>query len=121
MYVRLFDIVSLILSLNNVEQMAVTTKHTSPKSQVSSILANLAAFLTVQSLAPPISAITELGEQTKIAYGTVRHSGIASFFNNTNITPYAKMWAQMSEITPENMVDSTEEGLARVRNDHQEF
>ena len=76
--------------------------------------ANLAAFLTVQNLSPAISQITELAEQTKIKYGTVHNSGVASFFNRTKILPYAKMWTQMSEIQPDSMMNTTEEGLARV-------
>lgn len=84
---------------------------------VSSYTANLAAFLTVQKINPPISSVYELTEQTRIKYGTVKNSGVQAFFEHTKIEPFTKMWAQMSEVTPDSMVRSTEEGIARVKHD----
>ena len=82
---------------------------------ISSYTANLAAFLTVQQIYPPISHVTELADQSKIKYGTVRNSGIMSFFQRTQIEPFTKMWTQMSEIMPDVLVNSTEDGLKKVR------
>ncbi|KAL3878980.1 hypothetical protein ACJMK2_031302, partial [Sinanodonta woodiana] len=82
---------------------------------ISSYTANLAAFLTVKKINTPIKSVTDLSSQTKIKYGTVRHSGIMSFFKNTNIEHFSKMWSQMSEIDPDSMVSTTEEGFKKVK------
>ena len=81
---------------------------------ISSYTANLAAFLTVKKINTPIKSVTDLASQTKITYGTVKDSGIEAFFKQTTIEHFAKMWAQMSEITPSSMVESTEEGFQKV-------
>ncbi|GFR57484.1 glutamate receptor 8 [Elysia marginata] len=62
---------------------------------ISSYTANLAAFLTVKKINTPIKSVTDLAQQTKIKYGTVKDSGIMSFFKNTNIEHFSKMWAQI--------------------------
>ncbi|CAG5127476.1 unnamed protein product [Candidula unifasciata] len=82
---------------------------------ISSYTANLAAFLTVKKINTPIKSVTDLAQQTKIKYGTVKDSGIMSFFKNTNIEHFAKMWSQMSEIDPDSMVDNTTEGYKKVK------
>lgn len=82
---------------------------------ISSYTANLAAFLTVKKINTPIKTVTDLASQTKIKYGTVQSSGIMSFFKNTDIEHFSKMWAQMSEIEPSSMVKSTEEGFKKVK------
>lgn len=82
---------------------------------ISSYTANLAAFLTVKKINTPIKSVTDLASQTKIKYGTVKSSGIMFFFKNTNIEHFAKMWAQMSEVDPSSMVDSTDEGFKKVK------
>lgn len=81
---------------------------------ISTYTANLAAFLTVKRIYPPITSVADLAEQTKIKYGTVRNSGVMSFFKNSQVEPFRKMWTTMSELFPDAMVNSTEEGLQRV-------
>ncbi|XP_055893399.1 glutamate receptor ionotropic, kainate 2-like isoform X1 [Biomphalaria glabrata] len=88
---------------------------------ISSYTANLAAFLTVKKINTPIKSVTDLAQQTKIKYGTVKDSGIMSFFKNTNIEHFAKMWAQMSEIEPGSMVDNTTEGFKKIKTDDYAF
>ncbi|KAH9523149.1 hypothetical protein Btru_065945 [Bulinus truncatus] len=88
---------------------------------ISSYTANLAAFLTVKKINTPIKSVTDLAQQTKIKYGTVKDSGIMSFFKNTNIEHFAKMWAQMSEIEPGSMVDNTTEGFKKIKSDDYAF
>lgn len=60
-------------------------------------------------------SIPDLAQQTKIKYGTVKDSGVMTFFKNSNIEHFAKMWSQMSEIDPDSMVDNTTEGYKKVR------
>ncbi|XP_025087345.1 glutamate receptor ionotropic, kainate 3-like isoform X1 [Pomacea canaliculata] len=82
---------------------------------ISSYTANLAAFLTVKKINTPIKSVTDLAQQNKIKYGTVKSSGVMSFFKNTKIEHFAKMWAQMSEIEPDSMVDNTSVGFMQVK------
>ncbi|XP_059157771.1 glutamate receptor 3-like, partial [Physella acuta] len=88
---------------------------------ISSYTANLAAFLTVKKINTPIKSVTDLAQQTKIKYGTVKDSGIMSFFKNTNIEHFSKMWSQMSEIDPDSMVENTLEGYKKVKNGNYAF
>ncbi|CAL1539084.1 unnamed protein product [Lymnaea stagnalis] len=88
---------------------------------ISSYTANLAAFLTVKKINTPIKSVTDLAQQTKIKYGTVKDSGIMSFFKNTNIEHFSKMWAQMSEIDPDSMVHNTTEGFKKVKDGNYAF
>ncbi|CAG5131286.1 unnamed protein product, partial [Candidula unifasciata] len=88
---------------------------------ISSYTANLAAFLTVKKINTPIKSVTDLAQQTKIKYGTVKDSGVMSFFKNTNIEHFAKMWSQMSELEPDSMVDNTTEGYKKVKQGNYAF
>ena len=81
----------------------------------STYTANLAAFLTVKKINAPISSVQDLIEQSQVVYGTVRDSGVANFLKNTKIDPFDRMWAQMSEIMPDAMVASSDEGIQRVK------
>ncbi|KAH3833472.1 hypothetical protein DPMN_106782 [Dreissena polymorpha] len=69
----------------------------------------------------PIQTVTDLASQTRIKYGTVKSSGISGFFKNTDIEHFSKMWAQMSEIQPSSMVDTTEEGFNKVNEGNYAF
>ncbi|KAL4230474.1 hypothetical protein ACF0H5_010856 [Mactra antiquata] len=88
---------------------------------ISSYTANLAAFLTVKKINTPIKSVTDLASQTTIKFGTVKSSGIMTFFKNTDIEHFSKMWAQMSEIEPSSMVSSTDEGFKKVQNEQYAF
>ncbi|XP_064637825.1 glutamate receptor ionotropic, kainate 2-like isoform X1 [Lineus longissimus] len=82
---------------------------------ISSYTANLAAFLTVSKINSPIKGVTDLVGQTKVNYGTVTNSQVMMFFKNSKIETFEKMWAVMG-LMKENMVESSEEGIARVVN-----
>lgn len=82
---------------------------------ISSYTANLAAFLTVKKINAPINSVTDLASQTKIKYGTVQSSGIMSFFQQTTIEHFAKMWAQMHEVDPDSMVPTATDGFEKVK------
>jgi len=88
---------------------------------ISSYTANLAAFLTVKKINTPIKSVTDLASQTKIKYGTVQNSGIMQFFKNTKIEHFSKMWAQMSEIDPDSMVQNTSVGFEKVKRGNYAF
>ncbi|KAK6173287.1 hypothetical protein SNE40_016767 [Patella caerulea] len=88
---------------------------------ISSYTANLAAFLTVKKINTPIKSVTDLAQQTKIKYGTVADSGVMTFFKNTNIEHFSKMWAQMSEIEPDSLVQNTTVGYEKVKNEDYAF
>ena len=88
---------------------------------VSSYTANLAAFLTVKKIQPPISSVTDLKEQAAIKFGTVKNSGVETFFKNTKIPAFRDMWTHMTELFPDAMVNSTQEGLKRVKSEQYAF
>jgi ABC-type amino acid transport substrate-binding protein len=81
---------------------------------ISSYTANLAAFLTVRQISSPIETVSDLAAQTKIQYGTVKYSSEEEFFKNAKVEPFKSMYIAMTELFPGAMVDSTEEGLAKV-------
>ncbi|KAH3833479.1 hypothetical protein DPMN_106789 [Dreissena polymorpha] len=86
-----------------------------------SYTANLTAFLSVKTINTPIKTVTDLASQTRIKYGTVKSSGTSGFLKNTDIEHFAKMWAQMSEIEPSSMVDTSEVGFKKVKEGNYAF
>ncbi|EPB68943.1 hypothetical protein ANCCEY_11977 [Ancylostoma ceylanicum] len=81
---------------------------------ISSYTANLAAFLTTQRMLTPIENADDLSSQTKIKYGTLGRGSTMSFFNESKIETYERMWKLMSS-NPSLFVDSSKEGIARVK------
>ena len=47
---------------------------------ISSYTANLAAFLTVENIVPPIESVEDLEKQTEIKYGVVESGSTKEFF-----------------------------------------
>ncbi|XP_023228291.1 glutamate receptor ionotropic, kainate 2-like [Centruroides sculpturatus] len=80
---------------------------------ISSYTANLAAFLTVERMITPIESVEDLAEQNKIAYGTLEGGSTMTFFRDSKIDTYQKMWRYM-ESRPSMFVSSYEEGVRRV-------
>ncbi|KAJ6215793.1 hypothetical protein RDWZM_010293 [Blomia tropicalis] len=64
---------------------------------IASYTANLAAFLTVEKIVYPIENAEGLSAQEKIAYGCLGSGSTASFFAESNITTYKRMWEFMSK------------------------
>lgn len=81
---------------------------------ISSYTANLAAFLTVSRINTDIESIIHLGDQEKIKYGTVWNSQVESFFENSSMEVYYKMWMKMT--TDKQMVTNSRDGVERVKN-----
>lgn len=80
---------------------------------ISSYTANLAAFLTVERITTPIENVEDLATQSKIKYGSLKDGSTMSFFRDSKLPIYQKMWDFMTQ-NPENFVPSYEEGKERV-------
>lgn len=80
---------------------------------VSSYTANLAAFLTVERMITPIESVEDLATQSKISYGTLESGSTMTFFRDSQIETYQKMWRYM-ENRPSVFVKAYDEGVQRV-------
>ncbi|CAG2174393.1 unnamed protein product, partial [Oppiella nova] len=80
---------------------------------ISSYTANLAAFLTVERMITPIESVEDLASQSKITYGTLESGSTMTFFRDSTIETYSKMWRFM-ENRQGVFVKSYEEGVQRV-------
>ncbi|XP_066598289.1 glutamate receptor ionotropic, kainate 2 isoform X8 [Prorops nasuta] len=81
---------------------------------ISSYTANLAAFLTVERMITPIENAADLAEQTEISYGTLEGGSTMTFFRDSKIGIYQKMWRFMESKSPSVFVKTYEEGVKRV-------
>ncbi|XP_069680346.1 glutamate receptor ionotropic, kainate 2 isoform X1 [Periplaneta americana] len=81
---------------------------------ISSYTANLAAFLTVERMITPIENAADLAEQTEISYGTLEGGSTMTFFRDSKIGIYQKMWRFMESKRPSVFVSTYEEGVKRV-------
>ncbi|CAJ0598689.1 unnamed protein product [Cylicocyclus nassatus] len=91
---------------------------------VSSYTANLAAFLTLEKMTPPIESVEDLANQNKILYGVVKGGSTAAFFEDSTVPLYKKMWDFMfdehnkflkKQVSESVFVDTYAEGIERVR------
>ncbi|XP_044270328.1 glutamate receptor ionotropic, kainate 2-like isoform X2 [Tribolium madens] len=81
---------------------------------ISSYTANLAAFLTVERMITPIENAEDLAGQTEIPYGTLESGSTMTFFRDSMIETYKKMWRFMENRKPSVFVPTYEEGIQRV-------
>lgn len=81
---------------------------------ISSYTANLAAFLTVERMMTPIEDVEDLAEQNEIVYGTLAGGSTMSFFRDSKIEIYQKMWRYMENMKEESLVSTYEEGIQKV-------
>ncbi|CAH0547299.1 unnamed protein product [Brassicogethes aeneus] len=81
---------------------------------ISSYTANLAAFLTVERMITPIENAEDLAGQTEISYGTLESGSTMTFFRDSMIETYKKMWRFMENRKPSVFVPTYEEGIQRV-------
>ena len=63
---------------------------------IASYTANLAAFLTVETLERPIESVEDLAKQSEIMYGAVEGGSTAGFFEKSNNDVYQRAWSFMS-------------------------
>ncbi|XP_055710638.1 glutamate receptor ionotropic, kainate 2-like isoform X2 [Phlebotomus papatasi] len=88
---------------------------------VSSYTANLAAFLTVESLSPTIGSAEDLANANgAVKYGAKRDGSTFNFFKDAEYPTYQKMYEYMKE-NPDLLTSSNPEGLARVKSDNYAF
>ncbi|KAK5640359.1 hypothetical protein RI129_011170 [Pyrocoelia pectoralis] len=81
---------------------------------ISSYTANLAAFLTVERMITPIETAQDLADQTEISYGTLEGGSTMTFFRDSKIEIYQKMWRIMENRLPSVFVSTYEEGIQKV-------
>ncbi|XP_059097759.1 glutamate receptor ionotropic, kainate 2-like [Tigriopus californicus] len=82
---------------------------------ISSYTANLAAFLTVERMITPIENDEDLAKQSEIAYGTLSGGSTMTFFRDSKIDVYKKMWNFMENHQPSVFVTNYDEGISRVK------
>ena len=70
---------------------------------IASYTANLAAFLTVETLERPIESVEDLVAQNEILYGAMSDGSTAGFFQNSNNEVYRKVWQFMSGIKTQSI------------------
>ncbi|XP_034139239.1 glutamate receptor ionotropic, kainate 2 isoform X4 [Drosophila guanche] len=81
---------------------------------ISSYTANLAAFLTVERMISPIESASDLADQTEISYGTLEGGSTMTFFRDSKIGIYQKMWRYMENRKTAVFVKTYEDGIKRV-------
>ncbi|KAF5280992.1 hypothetical protein FQA39_LY05197 [Lamprigera yunnana] len=81
---------------------------------ISSYTANLAAFLTVERMITPIENAEDLATQNEIPYGTLESGSTMTFFRDSMIETYKKMWRFMENRKPSVFVGTYEEGMQKV-------
>ena len=63
---------------------------------IASYTANLAAFLTVETLEKPIESAEDMAAQTEIKYGVLEGGSTQNFFRTATMEPFVTMWEFMS-------------------------
>ncbi|CAJ0572004.1 unnamed protein product, partial [Mesorhabditis spiculigera] len=86
---------------------------------VSSYTANLAATATAKRMETPIEGAEDLSKQSRIRYGTLKKGSTMTFFKESKIETYERMWKSMSEEGGRRLVESSKEGISRVQ--HEEY
>merc|ERR1712106_481045 len=82
---------------------------------IASYTANLAAFLTVETLERPIESVQDLANQNEIFYGAVNGGSTAGFFAKSTEDVYQKLWQFMSGLhQAEVMLANNMEGVEKV-------
>lgn len=87
---------------------------------ISSYTANLAAFLTVEKVVYPIESAEDLSLQSEIKYGCVATGSTRSFFQESTIPTYQRMWKFMQS-REDNFVSSNADGRERVSRENYAF
>ncbi|XP_023035438.1 glutamate receptor ionotropic, kainate 2 isoform X3 [Drosophila willistoni] len=88
---------------------------------VSSYTANLAAFLTVESLVTPINDADDLSENKGgVKYGAKNGGSTFTFFRESTYPTYQKMYEFMKE-NPQYMTNTNQEGVDAVENTNYAF
>ncbi len=82
---------------------------------IASYTANLAAFLTVETLERPIESVQDLANQNEIFYGAVNGGSTAGFFAKSDNDVYQRLHMFMSGVhQSEVMMGSNTDGVEKV-------
>jgi len=81
---------------------------------ISSYTANLAAFLTVERMITPIESVEDLAAQSKISYGTLDGGSTQTFFRDSKIQTYQKMWKFMETYADQVFMKTYDDGVQKV-------
>merc|ERR1719376_251788 len=82
---------------------------------IASYTANLAAFLTVETLERPIESVEDLAAQQMIGYGAVNGGSTSKFFAKSSNDVYQRINAFMTGVhADEMMMDSNDDGVEKV-------
>lgn len=81
---------------------------------ISSYTANLAAFLTVERMVSPIETADDLVQQHKIKYGTIDGGSTMTFFRESKIPTYQRLWSNMNSNSKQVFVSKSEVGIEKV-------
>ncbi|GLG96196.1 Glutamate [NMDA] receptor subunit 1 [Gryllus bimaculatus] len=121
-----FTIGSLMQQGSDIAPIAVSTRMVAgiwwffTLIMVSSYTANLAAFLTVESLSQPFQTAYDLVDQDVIQYGAKSGGSTVNFFKDSPEEPFQRMFRYMNN-TPGLLPSSNEEGLDKVKNENYAF
>ncbi|XP_041674487.1 glutamate receptor ionotropic, kainate 2 isoform X2 [Drosophila eugracilis] len=88
---------------------------------VASYTANLAAFLTTERMINPIENAEDLASQTEISYGTLDSGSTMTFFRDSMIETYKKMWRSMDNKRSTAFTTTYEDGIRRVNQGNYAF
>ena len=82
---------------------------------IASYTANLAAFLTVETLERPIESVEDLAGQNEIGYGAVNGGSTSKFFAKSESDVYQRINAFMTGVhADEMMMASNDDGVEKV-------
>lgn len=81
---------------------------------VSSYTANLAAFLTVETIVSPFSNVEELAKKKTIKYGAKFGGSTILFFKDSNYSTYKEMYKYMDENAKDVQPSDNDKGLQKV-------
>ncbi|XP_034944502.1 glutamate receptor ionotropic, kainate 2-like isoform X2 [Chelonus insularis] len=103
-------------------RMLATTWYFFCMIMTSSYTANLAAFLTVETIIRPIKSAEDLANWNGvIKYGAKRDGATYNFFKGSNYSTYAKMFKYMEDNAKDVLTDSNDEGAERVLKENYAF
>ncbi|KAK9686988.1 Ligand-gated ion channel [Popillia japonica] len=80
-----------------------------------SYTANLAAFLTNERMEPTIESYEDLAKQSVIKYGCVDGGATATFFRDSNVSTFQKMWSTMISSEPWVFQPTNKDGVKNVK------
>ncbi|KAK9303596.1 hypothetical protein QLX08_004759 [Tetragonisca angustula] len=88
---------------------------------VSSYTANLAAFLTVETVVSPFSNVEELAKKKTIKYGAKQGGSTLMFFKDSNYSTYKEMYKYMKENEADVLPPDNDIALTKVLREEYAF